>query len=243
MAHLYYVETGAHLTVGSTVCLSGEEARHAATVSRVRAGELVKLSDGHGTLAEAEVTVVAKNDVTLRVLSVASTPAQRPQLVLVQALAKTDRDERAIEAATEIGVDIVVPWQAERSISRWDEAKQEKGQRRWASIVREASKQSIRAWIPQVASMITSTELPAASETSLVIVLDPRGEERLNSLELRPAQRITLVVGPEGGITEAEIERLQSSGAYVVSMGDLVLRTSTAGPAALAVLQARLGRW
>jgi len=243
VAHLYYVDPDVHLSTGTTVSLTGDEARHAASVSRVRVGEQVKLSDGRGTLAEAHITAIAKNDVTLRVLSVADVEKQCPQLVLVQALAKADRDERAIEAATEIGVDTVIPWQAERSVSRWDDVKRAKGQQRWESIVREASKQSIRAWRPDVAAMITSTDLPAGTKTSVVLALDPRGKESLSSLSLDHAERISVIVGPEGGMSEGEIERLQQAGAHVVSMGELVLRTSTAGPAALAVLQARLGRW
>jgi 16S rRNA (uracil1498-N3)-methyltransferase len=159
---------------------------------------------------------------------------------LAQALAKGDRDELAIQAATELGAAGVIPWAAERSVSRWDGAKAIKGRERWASIVREASKQAIRSRVPDVAALASTAEL--AVRSGRLLVLDPLGDAALTELEL-DGEPITLVVGPEGGISPREFEQLEAAGAARVRLGSEVLRTSTAGPAALAVLNARLGRW
>ncbi|HEU4756862.1 MAG TPA: 16S rRNA (uracil(1498)-N(3))-methyltransferase, partial [Agromyces sp.] len=178
----------------------------------------------------------------LRVDAVRDEPEPAPRLTLVQALAKGDRDELAVQAATELGIDRVVPWAASRSVSRWDGPKAEKGRARWASIVREAVKQSIRARIPQVEPLASTRELPARLEGERMLLLVPGAETPLSAI--RPDGRdLALVVGPEGGMDPAEIERLREAGAEPVRLGEAVLRTSTAGPAAIAVLSVALGRW
>jgi 16S rRNA (uracil1498-N3)-methyltransferase len=163
--------------------------------------------------------------------------------VLVQALAKGDRDELAVQAATELGVDEIVPWQASRSVSRWDAAKSEKGRARWAAIVREAAKQAHRAWLPDVAAIVTTKQLASRAADSTVLVLEPTAETPLTSVALTGDEDIVLVVGPEGGIAADELAMLAEAGAVPVRLGDTVLRTSTAGPAALAVVSAALRRW
>jgi 16S rRNA (uracil1498-N3)-methyltransferase len=159
----------------------------------------------------------------------------------VQALAKGDRDELAVQAATELGVSGVIPWAAERSVTRWEGAKLEKGRARWEAIVREASKQSIRAWVPEVGELVSTGSM--ISIRGRVLVLDPTAEVALSSVALPDEGRILLVVGPEGGISPRELELLEQAGATRVRLGSEILRTSTAGPAAIAVLNARLGRW
>ena len=195
--------------VGARVSLTGDEARHAVTVARVRVGERIAIGDGSGFVVWGPV--------------VAASAA-----------------ELAIQAATELGVAGVIPWAAERSVSRWEAAKAAKGRERWASIVREASKQAIRSRVPDVAALAGTTELAALP--GRLLVLDPLGDIPLTEVPL-DGQRVTLVVGPEGGIAPREFDALVASGALRVRLGAEVLRTSTAGPAALAVLNARLGRW
>jgi 16S rRNA (uracil1498-N3)-methyltransferase len=232
--------TGADVVAGLVVHVTGDEARHAITVARVRVGERISVSDGDGLLALGAVTATDGGVVTVAVESVARHPAPSPELWLAQALAKGDRDELAVQAATELGVSGVIPWAAERSISRWEGAKADKGRERWASIVREATKQSIRPRVPVVEPIATTaalTKLPGR-----ILVLEPDATMRLTEVEL-DTERITLVVGPEGGIASRELDALAAAGATLVRLGPEVLRTSTAGPAALAVLNARLGRW
>ena len=162
--------------------------------------------------------------------------------MLVQALAKGDRDELAVQAACELGVDEIVPWQAARSISRWEGAKADKGRERWATIVREAAKQAHRAWVPEVSSVQSTAQLAARAADARMLILDPWTQTRLAGI--RPDGRdLVLVVGPEGGIAPEELEKLEAAGAERVRLGETVLRTSTAGPAAIAVLSSILGRW
>ena len=224
--------------------LTGAEAHHAAAVRRVRVGEEVTVGDGRGAWLTGRCETVAPREVVVRVDSRTDAAPPRPRIVLVQALAKGDRDELAVQAATELGVDEIVPWQAARSVSRWDSAKAEKGRARWTAIVREASKQAHRAWIPDVSPLVTTRELLRRAEASRTLVLEPTGVDRLTGVELAGEERdVLLVVGPEGGIAAEELAALEGAGATLARLGESVLRTSTAGPAALAVVSAALGRW
>jgi 16S rRNA (uracil1498-N3)-methyltransferase len=223
--------------------LTGEEARHAAQVARLRASERVVVGDGRGRVADAEAVEVARDRVALRVLRLREEPPPAVRTVLVQALAKGGRDEAAVQAATELGVTEVVPWQAARSVARWSGPKAEAGAARWRSIVREAGKQSMRAWAAEVRPLATTADVAALAASATVLVLEPTAEARL--LDVRPVagRDVVLVVGPEGGIAPEELERLAAAGAVPVRLGPHVLRTSTAGPAALAALAGPLGLW
>jgi len=257
MASLYLVGPGAldGIGVGDPVALDGAEGRHAVSVARVRVGETLRLADGRGTVVTGAVATAGRDTLTLTVDAVTVEPEPRPALVLVQALAKGGRDEMAVQAATEIGVDRIVPWTAARSVSRWEGAKVEKGRARWAAIAQEAAKQAVRSRVPSVEAPVTTAQLAAGASGGgpssagrearrALVVLDPVGAVRLSAWEPpTDVDEIVLVVGPEGGIDGSEFDRLEAAGAARVRLGDTVLRTSTAGPAALAVLQTRLGRW
>lgn len=230
---------------GDSVTLHGAEAHHAAAVRRVRVGETVTVGDGAGVWLEGECESVSPREVVIRVLSRVDTPAPIVRVELVQALAKGDRDELAIQAATELGIDEITPWQAARSVSRWDGVKREKGVARWRQIAREAGKQAHRRWLPIVNAPVTTAELCQRAGQARMLVLEPRAQERFTQWRPDPSDTrpVVLVVGPEGGIDQAELAALESAGATLVRLGEQVLRTSTAGPAALAVLSDRLGRW
>jgi 16S rRNA (uracil1498-N3)-methyltransferase len=239
MAHFYLNEL---LEPGDTASIFGLEARHAVTVSRLEVGEEVSIGNGLGLIQRGPISVATPGELTITVEQ--SLTVERPEraVILAQALAKGDRDELAIQAATELGVDAVLPWAAARSITKWEGPKVAKGLDRWGAIVREATKQSIRAWIPDVLDLATTKQLARLADETRMLVLEPTATESLVDLELDDRD-ITLVVGPEGGISSAELEILLYSGAELVSLGSNVLRTSTAGPAAIAVLNAKLGRW
>lgn len=239
----FIVDAAADARAGDVVTLGGAEAHHAATVRRVRAGEEITLGDGRGAWLAAVCEQVAPKEVVARVTVRDQVPPASPRVVLVQALAKGGRDELAVQAATELGVDEIVPWQASRSVSRWEGAKKAKGRARWQTIAREAAKQAHRAWIPDVAEPATTRELIAAGAASRLVVLEPTGAARVSELEVGDGRDIFLVVGPEGGIGEDELAAFSDAGSQIAALGDTVLRTSTAGPAALAVISTRLGRW
>jgi 16S rRNA (uracil1498-N3)-methyltransferase len=260
MAHFYLNEQLSDAVVGGTASIIGTEARHAVTVGRTRIGEQLAIGNGGGLIATGAVVVADATELVIEVETVELTPRGSPAIWLAQALAKGDRDELAIQAATELGVDGVIPWAASRSVSRWEGAKVGKGHERWSAIVREASKQSVRAWLPEVGALAGTKQLAALASTAQVIVLDPLASDSLSQFaptfartdisdsqaSTRDAQQprdVVLVVGPEGGIAPHELELLYSAGATGARLGDTILRTSTAGPAAIAVLNAKLGRW
>jgi len=230
------------LTPGSTVGLAGDEARHAVTVARVRAGERIAIGDGRGIVVRGIVTSTGQRELELEAEEVLVEEPPATRITLVQALAKGDRDELAVQAATELGVDAIVPWAASRSVSRWEGPKAEKGRQRWATIVREAVKQSIRSWLPSVAPVTTTAKLPERLAGARMLLLEPTAPTPLSDLEA-DGRDLALVVGPEGGIAPDELEMLIAAGAEPVRLGASVLRTSTAGPAAIAVLNSMLGRW
>ena len=229
---------------GDRVVLVGPEGRHAATVRRVRVGEAVDVVDGIGTRATGTVAVVGRDTVEVAVERRTTEPQPQPRIVLVQALAKGDRGELAVELATEVGVDEVVPWSAERSIVRWDGERGAKALARWRSTAREAGKQSRRAAFPVVTEQRTTgqlVELVRAAEASYVL---HEGAAQPLALQAFPtAGTVLLVVGPEGGVTEQELATLAEAGAVAVRLGPSVLRTSTAGAAAAAVVSAATTRW
>lgn len=223
--------------------LDGPEGRHAATVRRVRLGEAVDLADGRGTRAHCTVTALERDTVHVRVLSREVEPEPSPRLVLVQALAKGDRGERAVELATEVGIDEVIPWQAQRCIVRWEGVRGEKALQRWRSTAREAGKQSRRARLPVVSHWLETPGLLARMVGATTLVLHEQASAPLAGAALPLSGEVLLVVGPEGGLTDGELTELVAAGGVAVRLGTSVLRTSTAGVAAAAVVSARTGRW
>lgn len=243
MAHFYLNEALHDTAIGATIALDGTEAKHAGTVSRVRVGESLLVGNGRGLMVDATVSAVEPGRVSLTVDGFRTLARQSPRLTLVQALAKGGRDELAIQVATELGVDRIVPWAAGRSISRWEGAKIAKGHERWAAILREASKQAILPWLPELSPLATLNDLVTLCADARIIVLEPEATEPLSGIDVAGVKDVVLVVGPEGGVSEHELERLTAAGATEARLGDTVLRTSSAGPAALAVLNVTLGRW
>jgi 16S rRNA (uracil1498-N3)-methyltransferase len=231
---------------GGEFLLGGAEGHHAATVQRLRMGEALLLGDGRGTTAPAEVVGVGKGALTVRVGERSFEAAPEPRLAVVQGLPKGDRGELAVQAMTEVGVDEIVPWAASRSVTVWRDERGEKARQRWVDTAREATKQARRPWLPRIGRLASTKDIahPASGErVSAVLVLHEEATERLTTVELPAYGEIRIVVGPEGGLAPAELELLAAAGAQLVRLGPSVLRTSTAGVAALSVLSTRLGRW
>lgn len=233
------------LPAGADTVLDGPEGRHAATVRRLRAGEGVVLSDGHGGLARCVVRDVGRDSVGLTVQRRWAEPAPAPRVVLAQALVKGDRGELAVELATEAGVDEILPWRAERCVARWEDGPRgDKALARWRGTAREAAKQARRAWCPPVRPPVdTSGLIDVVSTVTLALVLHESAEHGLASVVLPESGDVLLVVGPEGGISDAELGVLITAGARAVRLGPTVLRASTAGAVALGALGALTRRW
>jgi 16S rRNA (uracil1498-N3)-methyltransferase len=243
VAHLYLSASLGPWAPGDTITLTGDEAHHAARVGRLTVGETTAVGDGNGVVAQATVAAVSGSEVTVTLGSVEHQTRPTPEIWLAQALAKGDRDELAIQASTELGIDRVIPYQASRSISTWSGDKVGKGVARWTKIVTEATKQALRAYVPHVSHPQTTPEVTALAGQCEVVVLDPHATELLSQFRPVGDRPILLVVGPEGGLSPEELSTLEKSGATRRKLGESVLRTSSAGPAALAVLNVTLGRW
>lgn len=230
---------------GGTVVLEGPEGRHAVSVRRLRPGEEIVLTDGAGTGAYGTVTSVSgKDHLEVAVTSVRTEPEPRPRITVVQALPKGDRGELAVETMTETGVDAIVPWAASRCVTQWKGERGLKSLAKWRSTAREAGKQSRRLRFPEVSELATTGQVAALlRDADLGVVLHEEGSLPLATAQLPQDGGIVLVVGPEGGVSPQELTAFTDAGAQTCRLGPSVLRTSTAGTAATALLLGRTGRW
>ena len=243
--HVHLVGSLAGASAGGTVTVEGAEAHHAVAVRRLAVGEPLLLTDGAGTLATCEVAATGKQRLDCTVVSLETVPRSTPSIEVVQALPKGDRGELAVEVLSEIGVDRIVPWAASRSVAVWRGERAAKSHAKWEATAREAAKQARRAWFPTVAPLASTAEVCALlREAPLALVLDESATTPLPAeLPAELPERVVLVVGPEGGLAPDELAAFEEAGARTVRLGAEVLRTSTAGLAAVAALLARTGRW
>jgi 16S rRNA (uracil1498-N3)-methyltransferase len=231
------------LPSGPELLVDGAEGRHAVDVLRLAVGERVRVGDGRGTVAEGEVLAAGPGGLRVQVGARHEVPPPEPEFVLVQALPKGDRGPLAVDLATELGVDRIVPWAAARCVTRWREDRVDKGVAKWRSAARAATKQARRARLPEVSEPMSTRQVCALlADTDLALVLHERARRSLAAVEVPRSGTIAVVVGPEGGLTDGETLAFRAAGADVVRLGPEVLRTSTAGAAALAALSART-RW
>ncbi|MCP2252682.1 16S rRNA (uracil1498-N3)-methyltransferase [Prauserella aidingensis] len=233
---------------GDHAVLDGEEARHAVTVRRTRAGERLTLSDGAGGLADCVVDTVTPGrhpSLEVTVHGRREDPPPRLRVTVVQALAKGDRGELAVELATEAGADAVLPWRAARSVARWDDGPRgAKALARWRTAARSAAKQARRGRVPDVPDPVDTAGLAArVADAEGAYLLEATAEAGLKDLPLPEHGELYLIVGPEGGVTGEELAALTAAGAVGVRLGPTVLRTSTAGAVALGTLGALTARW
>ncbi|MEU4947889.1 16S rRNA (uracil(1498)-N(3))-methyltransferase [Streptomyces lavendulae] len=233
---------------GPEFVLDGPEGRHAVSVKRLEPGEALVLTDGRGHWADAVVkTAEGKDRLVVSVSGAGEEPEPAVRITVVQALPKGDRGEVAVETMTETGVDAIVPWQASRCITQWRGERGAKSLAKWRATARESGKQSRRVRFPEVAEALSTKQVAALlAEADLAMVLHEDREaasEALATAELPVAGSVVLVVGPEGGVSPEELAAFAQAGARPYRLGRSVLRTSTAGTAATAVLLARTGRW
>ena len=230
--------------IGATVTVTGAEAHHAVTVRRLRVGELVVLTDGAGRSVVGGVATTAKGSFDVVVASTHDEPEPQPRVEVVQALPKGDRGELAVEVLTEVGAAAVVPWAAARCVTVWKGERAAKSADKWRSTAREAAKQARRSWFPTVSDLAgTSDVVTLVASSDLALVLHEEATTSLASLDVPAVGRVVVVVGPEGGLTDDEVATLTAAGAVPVRLGAEVLRTSTAGVAAVAALLSRTPRW
>ena len=241
---VHWVESLDGVRPGHRVAVAGDEAHHAVAVRRMRVGEAVLLTDGRGTTVTGAVAEAGKRRLVVAADEVETVPEPTPRFIVVQALPKGDRGELAVEVLTEIGAAKIVPWAADRSVAVWRGERADKGLARWRATAREAAKQARRAWFPEVVGLASTSEVAALVEGATVaVVLHQGGDRALTEVAVPDDGTVLVVVGPEGGLTDDELATLRGAGASVVRLGGEVLRTSTAGVAAVAALLARTRRW
>ncbi|MBM4791168.1 16S rRNA (uracil(1498)-N(3))-methyltransferase [Streptomyces sioyaensis] len=244
-APVFLIDSLADVRAGGTLTLDGPEGRHAVSVRRLRTGEEVVLTDGQGTGAYGTVAAVeGKDRLTVAVTALRTEAPPQPTITVVQALPKGDRGELAVETMTETGVDAIVPWPAARCVTQWKGERAAKALGKWRATAREAGKQSRRLTLPQVADPMTTKQVAALlADADFAAVLHEEGSSPLATAELPAQGSIVLVVGPEGGVSPEELATFAEAGARPYRLGTTVLRTSTAGTAATALLLGRTGRW
>lgn len=227
-AHHFFAPLGD----GDTAILRGDEARHAAKVLRVRDGEEITVADGTGVVVRARVSAVHDTEVRAVVVERVTHAQPSPPVTICPALPRGAKMEQIVEDLTELGVDRIVPWFAERSVQRWDEQKARKHLDRWREIARAAAKQSKRPFLP----IVEAPQMPAGAA---MVVLHEGANDRLRDLD---GEIATVVTGPEGGLTDAELQAFAGAGARLASLGPQILRAETAPVAAAALVMARMGR-
>lgn len=226
-------------TVGATYEFDSEDAFHAIKVLRIAAGEIFNLSDGKGAWSRVSVLNVNKKSMSVKVLETGFEEALPQQFTIVQAIPKGDRIKESIEMSTEGGADRIVMWKATRSIGRADE-KIEKLQH----TAREASKQSRRFRIPAVVGVAsTDSVVDEIAKVDLALVFHESAVQTISQLVTPGARKVAIIIGPEGGLTDEELETFAAAGAEVVLMGRPILRSAHAGLAALAAVNTALSVW
>ncbi|AZI59538.1 16S rRNA (uracil(1498)-N(3))-methyltransferase [Nakamurella antarctica] len=227
--------------------LDGAEGRHAATVRRMRVGEILILTDGAGSWCSATVFAVGKAELSLLCQEAIVEPEATPRVTIVQALPKGERSDLAVDLATEAGVDVIVPWSASRCVARWSPEKAAKGVHKWQAVAREAGKQSRRVWFPLIGDLASSRQVAILIASTIAgggtaLLLHEAQSQSITEIEF-PVTDVVLVIGPEGGISPDEVAEFTEAGAVPVRLGHEVLRTSTAGAVALGALGALTPRW
>ena len=229
------------ISTGQRQVLENEEAHHAIKVLRLNTGEVIKISDGVGNWVSGPIVEIAKKELFISVTERGQIQAAKPELVLVQAITKSDRNKEMLELAVEAGVDRIIPWQSERSISKW----QSDSEQKWQVGIKQSCKQARQVKLPQLMQVMSTSEvIKSIGEGGFGIVFHEEASTKFSDLTIPNSQSsVYLVIGPEGGVSEQELLSFQNNGSKVVRLGDTVLRSAHAGFAALSAVQTKLGRW
>ena len=226
---------------GSIQTLDNDDAHHAIKVLRLKLGEVIKISDGVKKWVSGSIIEISKKELTISISERGDFEEKKPELVLVQAVTKSERNKEMLELAVEAGVDRIIPWQAERSISKW----QSDSAQKWEIGIKEACKQARQVRLPKLMPMLTTAGVvQLLSKDARIIVFHESASEKFTQLQLPESlAAIYLVIGPEGGISQSELSIFENGGSKIVRLGETVLRSAHAGFAAISAVQTKLGRW
>jgi 16S rRNA (uracil1498-N3)-methyltransferase len=233
------------LTPGAEIVLDDTLANHLTRVLRLRAGDPVQLFDGRGHEVRAVLAVLDRKRTTARVEADVAAVAESPlRLTLAQGICRGEKMDLVLQKATELGVHAILPLLTERTEVRLDAEREAKRMAHWRQVIASACEQCGRATLPRLDAPMALPHWLAALRGAedpgdMKLILDPGGALDLRALV--PAESMTLAVGPEGGFAEAEVALMQRAGFAGLRLGPRILRTETAGLAAIAALQARFG--
>ena len=238
MLSLFFVDK---LSGGSSQLLDKDEAHHAIKVLRVKVGEEIMVADGTGSWISGPIEEVGKKSLQIKVMNQGEKKSNKPELVVVQAITKSERNKEMLELITVAGVDRIVPWQSDRGISKWQSDSADK----WESTIKESCKQARRVVVPKLSKLVTSNQLSEElRSTSFSLIFHEGASTNFSEVDIpKDISSIYLVIGPEGGITEDELKMFTGSTSNIIKLGEPVLRSAHAGFAALAAVQTKLGRW
>lgn len=235
------IHTSQPLLLAESVELAGPAGHYLARVLRLSKGDPVILFNGDGNDYPGEIDDIQSQRVVVRILGSKAPDNESPlKITLVQAICRGERMDNALQKATELGVFCIQPLVSHRVGVRLDDTRRVKRVKHWQGVVISACEQSGRAIVPEVKNPLSIADWISGADESRRLVLDPFAENRLSNLTIE-GDPISILVGPEGGFTEEEVEQFCADGVIAVSLGPRVLRTETAGPAAIAVLQAKTG--
>lgn len=245
---LFYSAEVSGATVDQLVTLDVAASAHAIRSQRLGTNDAVAVSDGAGTFAAGHIESPDPKQAGIRLQTVTVEKKPEVHINLVQALAKADRDLLAVEMATELGVDSVTPWQALRSIVRLRPDRQSKMLDKWTAKLQSAAQQARRAYIPDLKQPIVAkqvADLHDPQQGHSVLVLHEEGDHNIADIaeSMQAVHTIHLVVGPEGGVSPEELQAVYAAGGTAVKIGSNVMRASTAGPVAIALLNQLMNRW
>jgi 16S rRNA (uracil1498-N3)-methyltransferase len=235
---LFFVD---NLSGGNSQLLDKDEAHHAIKVLRVNIGEEIMISDGSGNWVSGPIEELGKKTLLIKVSNQGQKKLNKPELVIVQAITKSDRNKEMLELITVAGVDRIIPWQSDRSISKWQSDSADK----WELTIKESCKQARRVVMPKLSKSINSKQLgEELSSVPYSIIFHEAASTNFSEVNVpSDISSIYLIIGPEGGITDEELLMLKGTTSNIVRLGEPVLRSAHAGFAALAAVQTKLGRW
>jgi 16S rRNA (uracil1498-N3)-methyltransferase len=235
---LFFVD---NLSGGDSQLLDKDEAHHAIKVLRVKIGEEIMISDGSGNWVSGPIEELGKKTLLIKVSNQGQKKLNKPELVIVQAITKSDRNKEMLELITVAGVDRIIPWQSDRSISKWQSDSADK----WELTIKESCKQARRVVMPKLSESVNSKQLgEELSSVPFSIIFHEAASTNFSEVNIpSDISNIYLIIGPEGGITDEELLMFKGTTSNIVRLGEPVLRSAHAGFAALAAVQTKLGRW
>ena len=238
MLPLFFVD---NLSGGNSQLLDKDEAHHAIKVLRVKIGEEIMISDGSGNWASGPIEELDKKTLQIKVSNQGEKKMHKPELVIVQAITKSDRNKEMLELITVAGVDRIIPWQSDRSISKWQSDSADK----WELTIKESCKQARRVVMPKLSKSVNSRQLgEELSSSPFSLIFHESASANFSNVKIpSDIHSIHLIIGPEGGITDDELLMFKGVSSNIVRLGEPVLRSAHAGFAALAAVQTKLGRW